>query len=140
MGYSIAALTILVAGIGFEIFRLVVPWPNVAHVLSGAISALLIVVWAAEAVALVRRRKHPLVAQMGWSVSLLAPAMMFIHGFAVRSITGSALGLLYVPASLILGVCLFRAWRWTENIARTTTKGADRPAVASPNEPVRTVG
>ena len=47
MGYSIAALTILIAGIGFEIFRLVVPWPNVAHVLSGAISALLIVVWAA---------------------------------------------------------------------------------------------
>jgi hypothetical protein len=108
--YALAAVGILLAGIGYETFRLFVPWPNVRYAMSATVSLGLIVVWSATAASLLARRVSTSIAAIAWVLSFAAPLLMLLHGFAGPPMTRSFAAIVYVPLALLLGVFLKQTW------------------------------
>jgi hypothetical protein len=113
----IAAL-VLGGGIVAEGMRLVLlrPWRGYAFGISLFVSAVLALTWSGVLTTLLLRRRFRGAATTAWIATFLAPITMLAHAAATR-VGGNGLGLLYVPAALVLVVALKRVFDRGEIVA-----------------------
>jgi len=131
--YAGAAVAVLAVGVFIEGFRALVPgqtWPGYAPMLSRALSASLIALWAVTAVSAVLRRHHRIFASAAWTLAVLTPVLMVAHA-AITRVGGSWLGLLYVPLAAALGFALKRTLDRGERLFMPTTNPGGRPPEAN---------
>jgi hypothetical protein len=131
--YALAAVFVLLIAMFIEAFRALVPgqtWPGYAPSISRVVSATLILVWAATGVSAILRRRHRIFASAVWTLAVLTPIFMVIHGAATR-VGGSWLGLLYLPLAAAVGFTLKRTLDRGERLFMPTTNPGGRPPEAN---------
>lgn len=110
--YAGAAAAVLLAGVLHELYRIfVVPWPHITPLLSVAMSTLLVVVWAAAIVTVLRERREGEMSSFALFVSIAAVFSLVTQGIVVRVAANSFLGLFYLAAAIAVGFCFRRTWR-----------------------------
>jgi hypothetical protein len=102
---------ILGAGVVAEGLRVVLrrPWPGFEPRFVLVVSAVLALTWGCCLVAVLWRRRFRWSATAAWFAVFLGPILMLGHG-AITRVGGSVLGLLYVPAALVLVIALKRVF------------------------------
>jgi len=124
--YAAMAAVLLLVGVVSETLRLVLqaPWAGWAPWVSHSVSGLLAFIWLSAALAVWLRHKRRWLASAAWSLSLVAPFLMVVHGVLTR-LGGASAGLLYIPGALLVGFCLKRTWdgrefRWLRRLTMSS--------------------